>query len=169
MDWHEAIRAVISSIRRLSASRVASLAWLICLMALLVIAGSSAFALLSPDPAQNVITTVAGTGLAGPGDNGPATIAGLLYPYDIAVDETGNIFIGQDARVRKITTDGVINTIAGTGVSGFSGDGGPATAAQISGVRGITVDPGNVLIVDGGNQYSQNHWEGIITTVAGTG
>ena len=67
------------------------------------------------------------------GDGGPATSAQLNFPQAILVDTTGNLFIAysQNARVRKITPDGVIHTIAGNGQPGFSGDGGPATAGSL--------------------------------------
>ena len=83
--------------------------------------------------AAGIITTVAGNGGHGSsGDGGPATSASL-DPTGIAVDSAGNIFISdQNSRVRKVSTAGIITTVAGTGVSGFSGDGGPATSALIS-------------------------------------
>ncbi len=82
-----------------------------------------------------IINTVAGNGLAGySGDGGAATSASLYYPEAIAVDSAGNIYIADsnNARVRKVTAGtGVISTIAGTGVFGYSGDQGPATEAQL--------------------------------------
>ncbi len=81
-----------------------------------------------------MITTVAGNGTAGySGDNGPATSAQLIYPHGVAVDSAGNLYIADtnNYRIRKVS-NGVITTIAGNGTSGFSGDNGPATSAQLS-------------------------------------
>lgn len=95
-----------------------------------------------------VMTTVAGNGTQGSaGDRGPAVAAQLSGPTDVAVDGTGNLFIAdyQNARIRKVSTDGTISTFAGTGVRGTEGDGGPAIAAQFGDPVGITVDAsGNV-------------------------
>jgi trimeric autotransporter adhesin len=103
--------------------------------------------------ATGIITTVAGTGVQGfSGDGGPATNANLDKPVGVAVDKLGNIFFSDsNARIRKITaTTGAIATIAGAGVQGFSGDGGPATSAQIFGNNGVSLDnAGNLYIVDG--------------------
>ena len=100
---------------------------------------------------NGVITTVAGNGISGfAGDNGPATSARLNIPRGVAVDTLGNIYIGDlsNHRVRKVT-NGVITTVAGTGMAGFSGDNGPATSAQLSSVAGIAVDvAGNVYTAD---------------------
>src|SRR5438552_742785 len=81
-----------------------------------------------------VITTVAGGGGEGPGDNGPATKAQLTQPSGVAVDNVGNIYIAdhQDQRVRKVNAAGIITTLAGTGVRGFSGDGSAASSAMLS-------------------------------------
>src|SRR5689334_20901204 len=86
-------------------------------------------------PAQGTITTVAGTGPAGfSGDSGPATQARLDSPFGVVVDAAGNVFIGDggNRRVRKVSPDGTITTVAGNGVQGFSGDGGPATQARLA-------------------------------------
>src|SRR4051812_17324452 len=80
------------------------------------------------------ITTVAGNGGQGSaGDGGAATSANLNYPTGVSVDASGNLFISDkdNSRVRKVNSSGIISTYAGTGVSGFSGDGGAATAAMI--------------------------------------
>lgn len=101
------------------------------------------------------ITTIAGTGAAGfSGDGGPALAASLNYPGSITVDASGNLFFNDDAnyRTRRITATGAINTIAGNGSQGFSGDGGPATMASLNGNFGITLDPsGNLYIADSMN------------------
>ncbi len=120
------------------------------------------------------ITTFAGTGTAGyNGDNIPATSAMLSYCPGVAVDNIGNVYIGdgQNHRVRKVDTSGIITTILGTGVSGYNGDNGQATAAQIDGVIAIAIDnSGNIYIND--DSYSvirKIATTGIITTIAGTG
>jgi trimeric autotransporter adhesin len=136
-----------------------------------------------------IITTVAGNGMRGfSGDGGPATSAALNYPYAVAVDSERNLFIvdGQNHRVRKVSPSGIITTVAGNGMPGLSGDGGPATSAEMS-PRSVAVDvAGNLFIVDIGNEQipvygatndrlSQVHRirrvspDGIITTVAGGG
>ena len=81
---------------------------------------------------DGTITTIAGTGTAGfAGDGGPAMSALLNFPGGITVDAAGNLYFNDDLnfRTRQISTTGTINTVAGSGVQGFSGDGGPATSA----------------------------------------
>jgi uncharacterized protein (TIGR03437 family) len=124
--------------------------------------------------ANGTISTVAGTGTAGfGGDGGAATSAQLNAPFGVAVDAAGNLYIAEfgDNRVRKVSTNGNIGTIAGSGVSGFSGDGGQATSAQLNGPRGVAVGPeGNVYIADSGNNRVRRVTpDGVLTTVAGTG
>jgi hypothetical protein len=120
-----------------------------------------------------LISTVAGTGKPGfSGDGGPATEAGM-NPWTLALDGAGNLFIGDSGnyRVRKVSTDGLITTFAGSGKGGFSGDGGPATEARFSGY-GLGVDDaaGNLFIADTNNHRIRKvSPEGIITTVAGSG
>ena len=102
-----------------------------------------------------IISTVVGTGAAGSaGDEGPATAALLNSPRGIALDGNGNIFIGDTGnnRIREVTADGVIHTIAGQSAAGFAGDGGPGTAAQLNGPAGILLDgSGNLYVADSGN------------------
>jgi trimeric autotransporter adhesin len=117
------------------------------------------------------INTVAGQYALG--DGGPGTKALLALPYGVALDGNGNVYIADelDNRVRKVVlATGVITTIAGTGFSGFSGDGGPAISAQISGPGGVVVDgAGNLYIVDVGNQVIRKvDTSGNISTFAGT-
>jgi len=105
---------------------------------------------------SGTITTVAGDGIAGfGGDGGKATSAELNFPQDVAVDATGTLYISDhlNNRIRKVTTAGIISTVAGTGTAGFSGDGGPATAAKLNGPVKIALDPtGGVLyVMDNGN------------------
>ena len=99
--------------------------------------------------ATGTISTVAGTGRTGGGDGGPAVQAQLHGPSGVAVDGAGNVFIADryNYRIRKVDSAGVITTVAGTGVRGSSGDGGPATSARLSGAEGVAVDgAGNVYI-----------------------
>jgi sugar lactone lactonase YvrE len=121
---------------------------------------------------NGVITTVAGTGTVGfSGDNGPATSAQLFFAFGVAVDASGNLYIADDDnnRIRKVS-NGVITTVAVTGVAGFSGDNGPATSAQLNGPAGVALDTsGNLYIADTGNNRIRKVSNGVITTVAGNG
>jgi len=100
-----------------------------------------------------IITTVAGTGFRGfSADGGLATAVTLDIPQGISVDSSGNLYIVDGNRIRTIDAMGIITTIAGTGVGVFSGDGGPATAAELNGPRGIAVESANnIYITDSGN------------------
>ena len=123
------------------------------------------------DP-SGIITTIAGTGESGSsGDGGPAVEAKLSSPAGVAVDGAGNVYISDpgDYRIRRVDPSGIITTIAGTGVRGFIGDGGPAVEAKLDGPRGIAVDgAGNVYIADSGsNRIRRVDASGIITTIAG--
>jgi YD repeat-containing protein len=123
---------------------------------------------------SGIITTIAGTGTAGfSGDGNKAVKAQLNEPYSVAVDSLGNVFVADRSnhRIRKITTGGAITTVAGTGVAGFSGDGGPATAAQLRLPQVVTLDSsGNLYIGDTDNSRLRKVTpNGIITTIAGTG
>ncbi len=120
------------------------------------------------------ITTVAGTGVGGySGDGGPATSATLNAPHGICFDRVGNLYIGDEGnyRVRKVSTSGIITTYAGNGTSGFSGDGGPATAARLQSPDGLCVDvTGNMYIADRYNyRIRKIDPSGVITTYAGSG
>ena len=122
-----------------------------------------------------VISTVAGTGWTGSrGDGGPAVDARLNRPYGVAVDGAGNLFIADtdNNRIRKVDAAGVISTVAGTGEfgGGFSGDGGPATAALLDRPYGVAVDgAGNLFIADTVNyRIRKVDSAGVISTVAGT-
>jgi uncharacterized protein (TIGR03437 family) len=103
---------------------------------------------------NGVITTVAGNGTPGlSGDNGPATNAQLWYPQAVAVDPAGNLYIAESGnnRIRKVS-NGVITTVAGIGMWGFSGDNGPATSARFNAPGGLAVDSaGNVYVADTNN------------------
>ena len=103
-----------------------------------------------------VITTVAGNGVfAFSGDGGPGTSASLAGPTGLAVDGSGNVLIADtyNCRIRRVAAGtGVITTVAGNGVRGFSGDGGPGTSASLRDPIGVAVDGArNVYIVDNGN------------------
>ena len=101
------------------------------------------------------ITTIAGSGSYGfSGDGGLATASSLNNPSDVAVDASGNLFIADsyNNRVRVVLPGGTITTVAGNGELGFSGDGGPATSAELSGPEGVALDAsGNLFIADSGN------------------
>jgi sugar lactone lactonase YvrE len=101
------------------------------------------------------ISTMAGTGAAGYlGDTEPATDATFRYPYALCMDTANNIYISDsgNACIRKINTAGIIQTVAGYGVPGYSGDGAPATMAQLNSPAGLTTDIyGNIYIADFGN------------------
>jgi len=119
-----------------------------------------------------IIKTVAGNGTAGSGgDGGPATAAQLYHPKAIAVDQTGGLYIADTyiSTIRKVS-NGVISTIAGNGTSGYGGDGGPATSAELNVPYGVAVDSaGAVYIADTWNNRIRKVSNGIITTVAGNG
>ena len=123
---------------------------------------------------SQIITTVAGNGTAGyNGDSIPAINAELYYPNGITIDKSGNLFISDyyNSRIRKVSVNGIISTVAGNGIKGYSGDGGTATSAELSYPFGIAVDTsGNLFISDYVNsrirKVSPN---GIISTVAGNG
>lgn len=118
-----------------------------------------------------LISTIAGS--RSTGDGGPATAAPLAAVEGVATDSAGNVYLADspDHRIRRIRPNGVIETVAGTGEAGFSGDGGPANAARLNAPYGIAVDGrGNLFIADYGNQRVRRvSTNGIITTVAGGG
>ena len=129
-----------------------------------------ALALHGQSPAY-LISTVAGSGWIG--DSGPATQAILRQPGGVAADGNGNIYIAETGghRVRKMDRSGAITTLAGTGVAGFSGDGGQAAQAQLASPYGVAADIlGNIYIADLGNaRVRRVGLDGNITTVAGGG
>lgn len=123
---------------------------------------------------SGIITTIAGNGLTGfVGDGGPATSATLSAPQSVAVDAAGNLYIADSGnnRIRKVNAAGIISTVAGNGMVGWSGDGGPATEAQLSNPQGVAVDAeGNIYIADySNNRIRKVNSEGIISTIAGNG
>jgi sugar lactone lactonase YvrE len=104
---------------------------------------------------DGIVTTVAGTGTRGhSGDNGPAIQAQLNYPTGLKFDRAGNLYIADGASVRRVTANGTISTVAGTGVLGYSGDGGPARAAML-GAWGLAFD-------NSGNLYVADPWNAVI-------
>lgn len=130
---------------------------------------------LSLSNAQNlIITTIAGTGSGGfLADGILATNSTLSDPFGVFVDPQGNIFVADavNARIRIINPLGVINTFAGIGTSGFTGDSGPANASRIAGPLDVTGDEaGNIYIADSNNhrirRVASNR---AISTFAGTG
>jgi sugar lactone lactonase YvrE len=134
--------------------------------------------------AAGTITTVAGNGSVGfSGDGGPAISASLFLHEDcgmyctyrpnagVAVDAAGNLFIADavNDRIRKVDTAGTITTVAGNGLAGFSGDGGPAISAQLSDPSGVAVDAtGNLFIAEGNRRIRKVDPAGTITTVVGS-
>jgi sugar lactone lactonase YvrE len=123
----------------------------------------------TPLPAQ-IITTTAGGFV---GDGGPATSAGLAIPNFVIQDKSGNVYIAdtRNYRIRHVTPSGTISTVAGTGIAGFSGDGGLARNAMLNLPTGLLLDSaGEMLVADrGNNRIRKIDRSGIITTIAGTG
>jgi sugar lactone lactonase YvrE len=143
----------------------------------LFIADSARSLILKVDT-NGVLTIVAGHGSeptgASPGDGGPATNAYLNFPYGVAVDAAGNVFVAdqRNNRIRKVDTNGIITTVADSlGVSGFSGDGGAAANASFSALADVVVDvAGNLFIADSdNNRIRKVSTNGNITTFAGSG
>jgi uncharacterized protein (TIGR03437 family) len=124
------------------------------------------------DATTGVLTLAAGNGTPGfSGDNGPATSAQLDGPSGVAVDSAGNLYIADTNNqcIRKVS-NGVITTVAGNGMRGFSGDNGPATSAQLDHPYGLAVDSaGNLYVADTNNQRIRKVSNGVIATVTGTG
>jgi hypothetical protein len=123
---------------------------------------------------SGIITTIAGNGLPGDtGDGGPATDAKIGPPLGIAADHSGNVYFGDPNNhcIHKIDGSGIITTFAGNRTYGFSGDGGPATTAQLTYFYGLAVDRlNNLYICDGeNNRVRKVNTGGVITTVAGNG
>lgn len=120
------------------------------------------------------ISVVAGTDPgAFSGDGGPATAAGIVGPNDVAVAATGALYITDQLghRIRFVDPLGVISTFAGDGTAGFSGDGGPASAARLNNPHDVIVDPnGGILFCDRSNHRVRRiDQAGTITTIAGDG
>jgi hypothetical protein len=125
---------------------------------------------VAPD---GTITTIAGSGPAGfSGDGGPATDAELRRPFAVVPTFHGGLLISDvgNNRIRKVDAQGTITTVAGDGVRGYGGDGGPATEAELSSPANLAALPdGGFLIADGGNDRVRRVWpDGTITTIVGT-
>ena len=123
---------------------------------------------------NGIISTVAGNGLMGwGGDNVPADSAEISAPEGLVLDSAGNLFISEvgNDRIRKLSAEGVITTVAGNGHGGYSGDGGPGLKARLNLPLGLAVDrAGNLYIADAANQRVRRlDQAGTITTVAGNG
>ncbi len=122
---------------------------------------------------SGIISTIAGTtGSGSSGDGGPATSARLNFPTTVSFDAMSNLYIADfsNHKIRKITPSGTISTIAGTGTSGYSGDGGTAISASLNKPYGIKVHSSDIYITDYGNHVIRKiNATGIITTVAGNG
>ncbi|MBI4478483.1 MAG: hypothetical protein HY651_00505 [Acidobacteria bacterium] len=123
---------------------------------------------------DGTITTLAGTGLTNfAGDGGPAISASLSQPYHVAVDADGNLYIADwlNHRIRKVSANGIISTVAGTGVAGYSGDGDSAVSASLKEPHGVEVDAaGNIYFSDSSNNRIRKiSLTGVISTVAGGG
>jgi sugar lactone lactonase YvrE len=121
-----------------------------------------------------IVRTLTGTGIAAfSGDGGPARSANIYGPSGIAVNSSSEVIFSDTGnnRIRKISSSGVISTIAGTGTAGFGGDGGPATAAMVNQPSGLAIDSsGNVFFADVNNQRIREiDTFGNIHTVAGNG
>ena len=140
------------------------------LLALAGVAIATQRARAASESVSYTIQTVAGSGEVG--DGGPALNAAISDAEGVAIDSLGNIFIADayDHRIRKITPDGMITTVAGDGSPGFRGDGGPASASRLNTPYGITVDgAGNLYIADlGNNRVRKIAPDGTISTVPGT-
>jgi sugar lactone lactonase YvrE len=140
----------------------------------LYIADKNNYRVRKVDHVTGIISTIAGTGVAGSsGDGGPATSAQLNQPSGLALDSQGDLYIAEEGgnRVRKVSPSGIISTVAGTGSYGYSGDNGPATSAKLAIPFGIAVDgAGNLYIADTGNDRIRKvDGAGTITTIAGNG
>ena len=141
------------------------------LVAASIVAGGAAASTAAAPP---LITTVAGNGVAGrTGDGGPAVAAEINHPRGIAVLPSGGFLFAEpyNNTVRRVAPDGTISTVAGTGVAGFGGDGGPATRAALNFVHGVAVMPDGGFVVDDffNNRIRRVSPDGTITTVVGDG
>jgi trimeric autotransporter adhesin len=119
------------------------------------------------------ISTVIGNGTGSDtGDGGPGVSATINAPGGLAFDAAGNLYISEQSgnRVRRVAPNGIITTVAGNGTAGSSGDGGPATAAELNTPTRVSIDSsGNLYIADYGNNRIRKVTNGIITTIAGNG
>lgn len=121
--------------------------------------------------AAGTISTVAGNGSSGYNGDGIAATSASIAPTGVAVDAHGNLYITEGVRIRKVSPNGIISTVVGSGTRGFAGDGGLATSASISSPLDPEVDAqGNLYFIDSGNRRIRKvDPQGVITTVAGSG
>jgi uncharacterized protein (TIGR03437 family) len=128
--------------------------------------------IITPDGILNVFAGQVGDYASG-SDNIPATSSSFINPEGLALDQNGNLYISDpyDNRIRKVATNGIITTFAGTGAAGYSGDGGPANQAMLNLPQGIAIDSkGDLIIADGGNNRLRMVTpDGNISTIAGNG
>lgn len=125
---------------------------------------------------NGIITTYAGNLIQNwsgeaPGDGGLATQASINYPSDLAFDQEGNLYVADSSgfRVRKISTEGIITTVAGNGAETFAGDGGLAVNASLSRPESIALDQSGRLYIADRNRIRMVDQNGIIQTIAGNG
>lgn len=124
---------------------------------------------------DGIARRIVGTGVAGfSGDGGPATEAQINFSNHLVVDDAGNLYVADtgNQRIRRVSTDGIITTIAGDGTRGYRGDGGPAAAARFSGPAAIAIDfEGNLYVADFANHCIRriDIEHGTISTIGGTG
>src|ERR1700732_3711657 len=125
-----------------------------------------------PALSQSIISTVAGTEWFFPGDGKPAISAPLGRPYNAAIDPQGNVIFADpnNNMVMRVNADGTITVLAGNGLRGFSGEGGPAVSASLNAPGAVVSDSNGALyIADTGNHRIRKVSGGVITTIAGTG
>ena len=125
-------------------------------------------------PRGGVITTVAGNGTQGfSGDGGPAVSASLCHPTAVAADLSGNLYIADECnhRIRRVSSSGIITTVAGSGSADYSGDGGSATRASFNAPHGVALDAaGNVYVTDAASRRIRRFSQGgTISAIAGNG
>lgn len=122
---------------------------------------------------NGTISTIAGNGTAGSaGDGRPAIDAQFQYPVGLAFDDSGNLYVADSSanRIRMIDTAGIIWTYAGTGTAGFSGDGGPASTAELNNPTDVVFRSGNLYVSDTfNNRVRKIVPDGTISTIAGDG
>ncbi len=144
-------------------NRTLKLAGVLALPCLIILA-------VEPVSLGQVVTTVAGGFV---GDGRAATNASFQIPAGVLRDKNGNIYVSDESaqRIRKITQSGTISTYAGTGIAGFSGDGGPASSAMLNYPVGMTFDAaGDIIFADvGNNRIRKIDTSGNISTIAGNG
>jgi hypothetical protein len=120
---------------------------------------------------SGIISTIAGNGVPGYTGDGVAATGTGMGPAGVITDASGNLYIGDatNKRIRKVNTSGIISTVAGNGTTGYSGDGGAATSANITVDGGIIPDGAGGFIFSGGNRLRKVNSTGIISTIAGVG